>query len=65
MFFSIPSVADASIISFFSSIFSTADAKEEMLLADANSQNMSLLQAVQNSDPNAAKGGGDIIIVGD
>jgi len=61
----LPSVAEAGIVSFFSSIFSEEDAKQEMLLAETNSQNMSLLQAVPNSDPIAAKGGGDIIIVGD
>lgn len=58
-------MADASIASFLSSIFSGENVEKEILLADTNSQNMSLLQAVPNSDPNAAKGGGDIIIVGD
>ena len=58
-------MAEAGIVSFFSSIFSEEDTKQEMLLAETNSQNMSLLQAVPNSDPIAAKGGGDIIIVGD
>lgn len=58
-------MADASITSFFSSIFSGENDKKETLLAETNSQNISILQAVPNSDPNAAKGGGDIIIVGD
>lgn len=58
-------MADASIASFFSSIFGDENTEKEMLLAETNSQNMSLLQAVPNSDPNAAKGGGDITIVGD
>lgn len=62
---SLPAVADASIISFFSNIFSGGEIKQESLLAETNSQNISLLQATPNSDPNAAKGGGDITIVGD
>ena len=60
-----PASADASIVSFFSNIFSSTDAKQEVLLADINSQNMPLLQSVPNSDPNPSKGGGDITIVGD
>ncbi|MBM2818053.1 MAG: peptidase family protein [Parcubacteria group bacterium] len=58
-------MAEASFISFLSNIFSDEDTKQEVLLAETNSQNMSLLQSVPNSDPNAAKGGGDITIVGD
>ena len=58
-------MAEASIISFFSNMFSGGETKQEVLLAETNSQNMSLLQSVPNSDPNAAKGGGDITIVGD
>ena len=46
-------------------MFAGEEVKSEALLAETNSQNISLLQAVPNSDPNAAKGGGDIIIVGD
>lgn len=65
MLLGLPAVADASISSFFASIFGGENVEKEILLADTNSQNMSLLQAVPNSDPNAAKGGGDIIIVGD
>jgi len=63
--FSFPVAADASVISFFSNIFSNEDIKQEVLLAETNSQNIALLQAVPNSDPNAAKGGGDITIVED
>lgn len=59
-----PAVADAGMVSFFSNMFA-GEVKSEALLAETNSQNISLLQAVPNSDPNAAKGGGDIIIVGD
>ncbi len=62
---SFPITASASISSFFSNMFYGGDVKQEMLLADTNSQNMALLQAVPNSDPNPSKGGGDITIVGD
>ena len=59
-----PISVNASIVSFFSEIFSDIDAKQEMS-TETNSQNMPLLQSVPNSDPNPAKGGGDITIVGD
>ena len=59
-----PILADASITSFFSSIFSGENIRKETLLSETNSQNLSILQAVPNSDPNASKGGGDIIVVG-
>lgn len=65
MLFGFPAVSEASITSFFSSIFGGENTEKEIVLVDTNSQNMSLLQAIPNSDPNAAKGGGDIIIVGD
>lgn len=59
-------MADASISSFFANIFGGENnGQERLLLADTNSQNMPLLQAVPNSDPNAGRGGGDIVIVGD
>lgn len=59
-----PSLADAGITSFFSEIFYDNDVKQE-ILTETNSQNMPLLQSVPNSDPNPAKGGGDITIVED
>lgn len=65
MFLSFPVSAEASISSFFSDIFYGKDVTREMLLAETNSQNMALLQAVPNSDPNPSKGGGDITIVED
>lgn len=59
-----PTSADAGITSFFLEIFNDNDVKQEMR-TEANSQNMPLLQSVPNSDPNPAKGGGDITIIGD
>lgn len=65
VFLGFPVIAEANITSFFSNIFYGEDTKQEMLLAETNSQNMALLQAVPNSDPNPSKGGGDITIVED
>lgn len=59
-----PIITNASITSFFTDIFFGENSRQEMA-AEVNSQNMTLLQAVPNPDPNAAKGGGDITIVGD
>lgn len=61
--FSIPTVANAGIFSFVSSMFSG----QQPVLQQANvitSQNIALLQASINPDPNPAKGGGDITVVG-
>jgi LysM repeat protein len=60
---SMPSAASAGIFSFVSDLFS---GKEEVSSAAVvTSQNISLLQAALNPDPNPAKGGGDITVVGD
>lgn len=55
-------MANAGIFSFFDKLLnvsSSLDAK------DINSQNVALLQAALNHDPNPSKGGGDITIVGE
>lgn len=48
----------------FSHIFSPHDTLAFSGNGDINSQNMNLLHAARNIDPNPAKGGGDITIVG-
>ena len=59
-----PKTAEAGIFSFlFGSSEDKSNAKE-MTASVANSQTMSLLQAATNPDPNPAKGGSDITIVG-
>jgi murein DD-endopeptidase MepM/ murein hydrolase activator NlpD len=59
----IPFEAQASLISFVSDFFNK-DVSAAVEVEDKNSQTMPLLQATVNSDPNAARGGGDITIVG-
>lgn len=51
------------MFSFFSDIFSSRPQLQEA--AVVTSQNINLLQAALSSDPNFAKGGGDITVVGD
>ena len=64
LFFIIPASANAGFFDFFSKIFQKT--KEVALEENSyNVQTMSLLQAAINQDPNPAKGGGDIAIVGD
>ncbi|MDD2935086.1 MAG: peptidoglycan DD-metalloendopeptidase family protein [Candidatus Pacebacteria bacterium] len=66
-FFGTPvSYAQAGALSFVASV-TNLFAKEETVNEDIsiNSQNINLLQASVNFDPNPAKGGGDITIVGD
>jgi len=58
-----PFSANASILSFVGGIFSKAG-NELSYKKVTNSQNMALLYAARNVDPNPAKGGGDITIVG-
>lgn len=62
VFFAIPASAHAGIFSFMADLF----AGESMERADtgANVQNIELLAAALNPDPNPAKGGGDITVVG-
>jgi len=60
--FMIPvSAAYAGIFSFLGGIFDKYSTVS--YVAEVNSQNVALLQAAVNSDPNPAKGGGDITIV--
>ncbi|MFA6552367.1 MAG: peptidoglycan DD-metalloendopeptidase family protein [Candidatus Paceibacterota bacterium] len=59
-----PQTAEAGIFSF---LFGSTDNKntgKDMTASVVNSQTMSLLQAATNPDPNPAKGGSDITIVG-
>ncbi len=58
-----PHEAHAGIFSLFSDIFKKI-ATEEVYTKTINSQNVALLQAALNYDPNPEKGGGDITIVG-
>ncbi|MBI2109014.1 MAG: peptidoglycan DD-metalloendopeptidase family protein [Parcubacteria group bacterium] len=55
--------AHAGIFSFLGKVFSNAD--ESVKEQGLNSQNVALLQAALNFDPNPSKGGGEITIVGD
>jgi len=59
----VPLSANAGFLSFVGSIFEkkTSEWSENK---EMNSQNMALLQAASNFDPNPAKGGGDITIIG-
>lgn len=56
--------AHAGVMSFIGSIFSSKQA-DARINTKSNSQNMTLLQATVSPDPNYARGGGDITIVGD
>ena len=60
----VPNVASAGVISFVSELFSNNAAASLIEERRMNSQNMALLPAALNPDPNPSKGGGDIIIVG-
>jgi len=64
---SVPGSVNAGMFSFFSSIFDKSSdiTVVEGLGQSQNSQNMSLLRAAVNPNPDPAKGGGDITIVGD
>jgi LysM repeat protein len=58
--FSYPKYAEAGVISSVFGLFEKSEAKSVVL---KNSQNMALLQAAINPDPNPIKGGGNITIV--
>lgn len=58
-----PFSANAGILSFVGSLFAAAGT-ETAAASSANAQNIDLLTAALNPDPNPAKGGGDITIVG-
>ena len=59
-----PPTAHASFFSFLGDLFGDSSENTEVS-QNVNSQNMALLQAALNIDPNPSKGGGDITIVGD
>ncbi len=62
MFFALANPANAGILSFVGNFFGKNEpVKEEKT---QSSQNVAVLHAALNSDPNPAKGGGDITIVG-
>jgi LysM repeat protein len=61
--FSVPFTASAGILSFVAEFLSSAKAQEES--PKHNSQNIPLLQAARNFDPNPIVGGGDVIIAND
>lgn len=63
-FFIAPTNAHAGVFSFFSELLSTRAEAEEQLAGIGNSQTIALLRSALNPDPNPAKGGGDITIVG-
>lgn len=58
-----PAFAHAGVFSFFASLF-TEEAEAEVAASPVNSQNVWLLAAALNPDPNPAKGGGDITVIG-
>ena len=58
-----PVFAHAGVLSFFASLFAE-EAEAEAASSPVNSQNVWLLAAALNPDPNPAKGGGDITVVG-
>lgn len=58
-----PITAQAGFFSFFAEMFGIGGNRESA--NEVNSQNMPLLQAALNIDPNPSKGGGDITIVND
>lgn len=61
MIFANPVQVHAGFLSFLDNIFNKADSVTQN--SNGNSQNVALLQAALNHDPNPSKGGGDITIV--
>lgn len=59
----VPSYANAGVFSFIASLFAH-EAEAEITASVVNAQNVGLLEAAVNPDPNPAKGGGDITVVG-
>ncbi len=59
-----PASASAGVLSFVNGFFSGKQTKAEKSTQN-NSQNMPILQASVSPDPNFARGGGDITVVGD
>lgn len=63
--FSAPASVEAGVFSFLEELVSPkADASAPQEMGGGNSQTMSLLRSALNTDPNLAKGGGDIAVVG-
>jgi len=60
----IPFSANAGFLSFMAGLFGGSSENVSLTGSVVNSQNISLLKAAVNSDPNPAKGGGEITIVG-
>ncbi len=60
---SVPITAHAGFLGILTGVF-TASKAAEVSVKSSNLQTMNLLQAATNQDPNPAKGGGDIAIVG-
>ncbi|MEK7169690.1 MAG: M23 family metallopeptidase [Patescibacteria group bacterium] len=58
-----PFPARAGVLSFVGSLFAK-EAEAEIIFSPVNSQNVGLLAPALNPDPNPAKGGGDITVVG-
>ncbi len=58
-----PLGANAGVLSFVAGLF-TEEAEAEVTSSPFNSQNVALLAAARSPDPNPAKGGGDITVVG-
>jgi len=60
-----PRTVSAGFFSFISGVLNGSnEVKAEVQTSDINSQNIVLLQATKNADPNVARGGGDITIIG-
>lgn len=62
---SIPLFTHAGVLSFVGNLLGSEGKGEEYALSEENSQTMALLSPALHSDPNPAKGGGDIAIVDD
>jgi murein DD-endopeptidase MepM/ murein hydrolase activator NlpD len=60
----VPFLTHAGVFSFVSGLFGQSSVAQENVSAD-NSQTMDLLSPAVHTDPNPAKGGGDITVVGD
>ncbi len=60
---SIPLFTHAGVFSFVGGLLGNEEKAETMLVSEDNSQTMTLLSPALHSDPNPAKGGGDISVV--
>lgn len=64
LFVSLPLAAHAGVFSYVASLFGGTESAQAQVATPHNSQTMPLLQAALNIDPNPAKGGGEVIVVG-